>query len=170
MGHRERMAAKRVRRKDKEQGQGSETAREASEPFGTFVALSSYRHSAVTLMAPPSRVNLLGGCTMSNAFDRAECCHKLAEECRRLSRMCRSIEMQIHYARMSEHYNTLADAELIGGLAYEHSLAEDGISPAGLNERHDATWRRRSRVHRWRAGQRAAATADEVDGASRLHG
>jgi hypothetical protein len=80
---------------------------------------------------------------MSNAFDRAECCHKLAEECRRLSRMCCSIEMQIHYARMSEHYSTLADAELLGGLAYEHSLPEDGTSPAALNERHDPTQQRR---------------------------
>jgi hypothetical protein len=78
---------------------------------------------------------------MSNAFDRAECCHKLADECRRVSRMCRSIEMQIHYARMSEHYSTLADAEMFGGLAYEHSLPEDGISPAALNERHGATRR-----------------------------
>jgi hypothetical protein len=55
--------------------------------------------------------------------------------------MCRSIEMQIHYSRMSEHYSTLADAELLGGLAYEHSLPEDGASPAALNERHDATRR-----------------------------
>jgi hypothetical protein len=79
---------------------------------------------------------------MSNAIDRAECCHKLADECRRLSRKCRSIEKQIHYARMSEHYNTLADAELLGGLAYEHSLPKGGISPAALHERHDATRRR----------------------------
>jgi hypothetical protein len=80
---------------------------------------------------------------MSNAFDRADCCHELAEECRRLSRMCRSTEMQIHYARMSEHYNTLADAELLGGLAYEPLLPEDETSRAALNERHDATRRRR---------------------------
>jgi hypothetical protein len=60
-----------------------------------------------------------------SAFDRAECCHELAEECRRLSRICRSAEMQIHYSRMSEHYNTLADAELLGGLAYEPLLTED---------------------------------------------
>jgi hypothetical protein len=77
-----------------------------------------------------------------SAFDRAECCHELGEECRRLSRMCRSAEMQIHYARMSEHYNTLADAELLGGLAYEPLLPEDETSRA-LNERHDATRRRR---------------------------
>jgi hypothetical protein len=80
---------------------------------------------------------------MPNAFDRADCCHELAEECRRLSRMCRSTEMQIHYARMSEHYNTLADAELLGGLAYEPLLPEDETSRAALNERHDATRRRR---------------------------
>jgi hypothetical protein len=35
---------------------------------------------------------------------------------------------------MSEHYNTLAGAELLGGLAYEHSLPEDGISAAALHE------------------------------------
>jgi hypothetical protein len=103
---------------------------------------------------------------MLNAFDRAECCHKLAEECRRLSRMCRSIEMQIHYARMSEHYSTLADAELVGGLAYEHSLPEEETSRSA----HDAT--RRPRVagragapSRWQARpqiieMRRAAHAD----------
>jgi hypothetical protein len=43
--------------------------------------------------------------------------------------MSRSTEMQIHYARMSEHYNTLADAELLSGLAYEALLPEDKTSP-----------------------------------------
>jgi hypothetical protein len=71
-----------------------------------------------------------------SAFDRAERCRELAKECRRLSGMCRSSEIQIHYARMSDHYSTLADAELVGGLAYEPLLPEDGISPAALNERH----------------------------------
>jgi hypothetical protein len=64
--------------------------------------------------------------------------------------------MQIHYARMSEHYNTLADAELLGGLAYEHSLPEDGISPAPLIERHDTT--RRGRLE-GRAGAPGADAA-----------
>jgi hypothetical protein len=67
---------------------------------------------------------------MSNAFDRAECSHEWAEECRRLSGMCRSTEMQIHYSRMSEHYTTLADAELLGGLAYEPLLPQQKTSPA----------------------------------------
>jgi hypothetical protein len=57
--------------------------------------------------------------------------------------MCRSTEMQIHYARMSEHYNTLADAELLGGLAYEPLLPEDTTSRAALNKRPDAPRRRR---------------------------
>jgi hypothetical protein len=64
--------------------------------------------------------------------------------------------MQIHYARMSEHYNTLADAELIGGLAYEHSLAEDEIGSASLNERYDVTRRRRLAG---RAGAQGAGAA-----------
>ena len=101
---------------------------------------------------------------MWNAFDRAECCRKLADECRRLSRMCRSIEMQIHYSRMSEHYSTLADAELLGGLAYEHSLPEDGASPAALNERHDATRRRRL------AGRAGAPSAGAIGIARGRHG
>jgi hypothetical protein len=80
---------------------------------------------------------------MPNSFDRADCCHELAEECRRVSRMSRSTEMQIHYARMSEHYNTLADAELIGGLAYEPLLPESKTSGAALNKRTWAADRRR---------------------------
>jgi hypothetical protein len=97
---------------------------------------------------------------MSNPFDRAECCHRLAEECRRLSMMCRSIEMQIHYARMSEHYNTLADAELFGGLAYGDSLPEDETSRGALNERHDVTRRQRLAG---RAGTPGAAGAAGVE-------
>jgi hypothetical protein len=89
-----------------------------------------------------------------SAFDRAECCHELAEECRRLSGMCRSAaEMQIHYSRMSEHYNTLADAELLGGLAYEPLLPDDKTSGAALNERDDAMRQRRLTIRPARAAR-----------------
>jgi hypothetical protein len=94
-----------------------------------------------------------------SAFDRAECCHELAEECRRLSRMCRSAEMQIHYSQMSEHYNTLADAELLGGLAYEPLLPGDETSRTALNERHDATRQQRLTIRPAQARERREARA-----------
>jgi hypothetical protein len=76
--------------------------------------------------------------------------------------MCRSAEMQIHYARMCEHYNTLADAELLGGLACEPLLPEDDTSRTALNERHDAMRQRGLTIRRARAERRAATTQARI--------
>ncbi len=58
---------------------------------------------------------------MSNRLYRAERCRDLAEECHAIAALCvPSTEMRNHYSRMSKHYSTLAEAEELGTLAYDH--------------------------------------------------
>jgi hypothetical protein len=42
-------------------------------------------------------------------------------ECHAIAALCvPSTEMRNHYSRMSKHYSTLAEAEELGTLAYDH--------------------------------------------------
>jgi hypothetical protein len=57
---------------------------------------------------------------------RAVALSDLADECSRLAAMSSSTEMRKHYSRLSEHYSTLAEAEVLGGLAYGAATLEGG--------------------------------------------
>jgi hypothetical protein len=55
------------------------------------------------------------------SIDRAERCRDLAEEYHAIAALCvLSTEMRNHYSRISKHYSTLAEAEELRTLAYDH--------------------------------------------------